>query len=85
MRVFLQVSASQLYGADEATRRELRSFENGKLKTEFLNNEHYAPYLTSTKRASTFYTLKRRVLDTLRVSVIVVLFSDSSYSNLKRF
>ncbi|XP_025422715.1 prostaglandin G/H synthase 2-like [Sipha flava] len=38
------VTGSQLYGSDETTRRELRSFVGGKLRTEcHPNNEHYPP------------------------------------------
>jgi len=50
-----QVTASQLYGADEVTTKELRSFSNGKLKTERLNHEDYPPSLSYTKRIKTIF------------------------------
>jgi len=48
----MQVTASQVYGNDETIQRELRLFSHGKLKTEILNDEHYPPSLSFTKRAA---------------------------------
>jgi len=48
----MQVTASQVYGNDETTKRELRLFSHGKLKTEILNDEHYPPSLSFAKRAA---------------------------------
>lgn len=50
-----QVTASQLYGADETTAKELRTFSNGKLKTECFDGEHYPPYLSSASRVHMVY------------------------------
>ncbi|XP_025207795.1 prostaglandin G/H synthase 2-like [Melanaphis sacchari] len=44
----LTITASQLYGRDSVTEKSLRSFSDGKLKTQYINNEHYALY-TSPK------------------------------------
>lgn len=45
-----QVTGSQLYGADEITQKQLRSLSKGKLKTEYLNNEHYPPQFSFSKK-----------------------------------
>lgn len=50
-----QVTASQLYGADETTAKELRTFSNGKLKTEYIHGEHYPPYRSSASRVHMAY------------------------------
>lgn len=72
----LQITASQLYGADETTRRELRSFANGKLKTEYLNGEHYPPYLSSAKLVKMVYPPAGRSTSVDVQWVTVFFFSD---------
>jgi len=48
-----QVTASQLYGADEVTENQLRSFADGKLKTDRSNDEHYPPHSSLFSRIKT--------------------------------
>jgi hypothetical protein len=47
-----QVTGSQLYGVDETTQRHLRLLSNGKLKTEYSNNEYYPPRISFAKKIS---------------------------------
>ncbi|XP_025418087.1 prostaglandin G/H synthase 2-like, partial [Sipha flava] len=46
------VTGSQLYGVDETTQRHLRLLSNGKLKTEYSNNEYYPPRISFAKKIS---------------------------------
>lgn len=68
--IYLQVSASQLYGADEITQRQLRLLSGGKLKTEYLN-EHYPPLLTSVKNVKMVYPHVKQSLNTEWVGPVV--------------
>lgn len=50
------VTGSQLYGSDRATQKELRSMSGGKLKTTYLDGEHYPPRFSFAEKIKKVFT-----------------------------
>lgn len=73
-QTLLQVTGSQLYGIDEKTQKALKSFSNGKLKTEYVNNEEYLPRLTLGEKINMVLTRLEPVEQSHWVSVLVIVF-----------
>lgn len=73
----LQVTGSQLYGTDDISRAELRSFAGGKLRTERrLNDQHYPPRLSLAKKLITAISRWKTGGPTRWVSVVAVILSS---------
>ncbi|VVC25788.1 Haem peroxidase,Haem peroxidase, animal type [Cinara cedri] len=51
----MTITASQLYGSNKATKQDLRSFNNGKMKIQSINGEQFPPYLKSARQVKMLY------------------------------